>query len=293
MQGSLCLNDGVLYVGNEERTAHVRTFDLDGRELEVGFHFRAPDGGRAAVSGLAVDDDHRLWIADAGANVLRGFTLFGVEVATVGGSAGHDRRGELGAPVDVVSVGSDDGQELLVASGGLRRNAVQLLHLGSGRTRPLHSCGRPDERFRRVRRLARLGPWTWVCETGAGRVQVFRDGEFHFHFSLPVAGGARFEPRALAPLADGRLVLAVGGAHSALLLLDASGRLLARLCGGGAEDGAVLEPNDLALEAGRCDERARVIVIDSDGERVQVFTLGGQCYGSFPGFSGAEGGLDS
>lgn len=289
MQGSLCVKEGVVYVGNEERTAHLRSFDLDGRELEAGFDFRAPGGGRTAVSGMDLDADHRLWVADAATGILRAFTLFGAEVASVEGGEAGDRRGELGVPVDVVSAGCDDGQELLVASRGVRRNAVHLLHLGSGATRALRSLGRPDEPFRRVRRLARSGPWIWVCETGAGRVQVFREGEFHFCFSLPAAGGAPFEPRALAPLADGRLVLAVGGTRGALLLVDASGRLIRTLCSRGEGEGEVLEPNDLALETGRADERTRVVVIDSDGDRVQVFTLAGRCYGAFPSLRGPLG----
>ncbi|MDP6539801.1 MAG: hypothetical protein QF903_07060 [Planctomycetota bacterium] len=286
MQGSLCVRDGVVFVGCEERTAHVRSFDLDGRELAAGFDFRAPDGGRAAARGLDLDEDHRLWVADDAASALRAFTLFGAEVAGVEGAPGGDRRGELGAPVDVVSTGSDDGQELLVASAGVRRNAVQRLHLGSGRTSSLRSLGRPDERFRRVRRLARLGRWIWVTETGAGRIQVFRDGAFHFAFTLPAAGGAPCEPRAVAPLDDGRLVVAVGGAASGLLLTDASGRPTATLCGGGPGEGRVVEPNDLALESSDAHEGTRLVVIDSDGDRVQVFTLGGRCYGAFEGLRG-------
>jgi len=292
VQGSLCLSRGVLYVGVQAMTAHVRAFDLDGEPLEAGFSFRAPDGGRAAVSGLALDEDHRLWVADAASRSLRAFTLFGAEVASVAGVAsergdGSDRRGELGVPVDVVTWGSDEAQELCVASGGERRHALQMLSPLTGRGASLRSLGDPNGRFRGLRRVARSGRFTWVCEPGAGRVQVFRDGEFHFQFRLPVAGGAAFEPRAVALLADGRAVLAHGGEHSALLLVDASGRLLAHLAAAGDEEGSVREPNDVVVEPGADDRATRVAVIDSDGERIQVFTLGGRCYGSFASLPGA------
>lgn len=291
MLGSLDLRGGVLYVGTEEKTAHVRAFDLDGRLLEAGFSFRGPDGAAASVDGLAVDDDHRVWVADAVGGRLIAFTIFGAEVGRVDRAThgAHDGPGFLASPVDVISVGCDAEQQLVVASKGRRRHAVQVLPLGSGSSTSLRPRGRPDGRFHGVRGIASRERWLWVCEGSAGRVQVFRDEEFHFAFEVPLAGGARFEPNALVSLPDGRLLVAQGGPASSLLLLDRSGRFLRTLAGTGRETGEVHEPGDLALEEGEDDRRSRLAVIDRDGTRVQIFNLLGDCYGTFPDFPGSEG----
>ncbi len=298
MQGSLHLDQGVLYVGSHELSAHVRTFDLQGRRLEAGFSFRPADGGRSSVDGLAVDVDRRVWIADGAARRLRVFTLFGVEIAGVGPEAparteskasrrehraGDDRAGELGAPADVLSSSSDDEQHLVVASGGRRRHALQVLELGSGRTRSLRPLGDPLGRFGGLCDIAVDGRLLYACERLAGRVQVFRDGEFHYAFTLPVAGG-RFEPRAIAPLGEGRLLICQGGPASALLLVGPCGVLLRVLAEQGGDTGEVLEPNDVVVERGDEERGTRAVVIDRDGDRVQVFTLAGACEGAFPDF---------
>lgn len=285
MRGSLSLKDGVLYVGSEEKTAHVALYDLDGRRLEPGFSFRGPGGVAAAVDGLAVDADHRVWIADGVGGRLVAFSIFGGELAKVEGArqGDHDGLGYLGSPVDVVSVGSDLDQELFVASGGRRRHAVQVLPLGEGRTRSLRPLGRPDGRWQGVRGIAVADRTIWVCEGLAGRVQVLRDEEFHFAFAVPVAGAGRFEPNAVHPLPDGRLLLAHGGAASAVLLLDRGGRLLRVLAESGTAEGRVFEPGDLAVLPGADDRHTRLAVIDRDGLRVQVFNLAGDCHGTLPG----------
>ena len=291
MQGSLHLENGVLYVGAHELTAHVRAYDLDGRRLEAGFSFRAPGGGRSSVDGLALDRDHRLWIADGAARRLRAFTLFGSEVAGVTAEPGleEDRAGELGAPSDVLSLGSDEEHRLVVASAGRRRHAVQVLSLGAGRTLSLRPLGDPAGEFAGVCDLAlrpapvegEPGALLYACERLAGRIQVFRDLEFHFALHVPVRG-ARFDPRAAAPLEGGRLVVCQGGPASALLVVDAGGRVLRQLAGPGTDEGQVQEPNDVVVEPGRDDAHTRVLVVDREGTRVQVFTAGGACYGAFP-----------
>ncbi len=287
MSGSLAYSKGVLYVGTEARTARVRSFDLDGRELEVDFTFGGESGRAASALGLDIDEDHRLWVADGVGERLLAFTLFGDRVAGVEAAAGRarDKRGVLGRAIDVVSRGSDDAQELLVASSGRRRHAVQLLPLGGGAPQSLRSGGHVDVPFQDVRGIAWRERFAWVCEREAGRVQVFRDLDYHFEFRVQPSAGARFRPNAIQPLPDGRLVVAQGGAASALLLLDARGRLLSMLAGHGAQEGALIEPNDVAVAPGEDDRHTRVVVIDGEGARIQVFNLEGDCYGTFPGFA--------
>lgn len=285
MHGSLALFEGVLYVGSEARSAEVRAFDLDGRELALVAQFEGEDGGAAAASGIAVDQDHRLWVADAVGERLLAFSLFGKRLADVDETAlaARGRSGELGAPIDVISLGADDEQRLIVASKGLRRHAVRSLPLGSGKPTSLRPGGDPEELFHGVRGLAHADDLLYVCESGAGRVQVFKGERFHFAFDA----GSRttpWSPVAAAALGDGRVLVVHGAEDGALLLFDAAGRLRRVLAEGGVEAGRLRAPNDVVVELGRDDRRTRVAVIDRDGTRVQVFNLEGRCYGSFPGF---------
>jgi hypothetical protein len=282
MQGCLTLKDGVLYVGRHELTAHVRPYDLDGRPLAPGFSFRGPEGEPVVLAGLDIDADHHLAIARSASSRVRAFSVFGREARSFGGAvrSERDERGSLGAPVDVAVATRDDDPVLVVASGGWRRHAVQLFRCDGRWIGSLRPEGNPLGRFHGVGRVASLGRMIYVCETRAGRVQVFRDGEFHFAFGLPVASAGRFEPVSAAPLEDGRLVIAAGGTHAALLLVDAAGRLQEVLAERGEEAGRVLDPGDVVVEEGAGGASTRIALIDRDAERVQVFTLDGRCFGA-------------
>lgn len=288
MQGSLALHRGVLYVGRHAKTATVQAFDLDGHELSEGFSFRDARIGRSVAAGLSVDDERRVWVADTPSSRVRTFTVFGREIGGLGASveepltdavAGLDRAGTVREPVDVVARGDADGLRLLVACGGVRRHAVQLFDEAGRLLASPRSAGDPRGLFRRVRSAALRGRLIFVAEAGAARVQVFRDGEFHFQ----IGGRSRheaFEPVAVAPLEDGRIVVASAGPASALLLFDATGRLLRVLAEHGDAQGGVHEPSDVVVEEAERDHRARLAVIDQDGERVQVFSLEGRCFGA-------------
>ena len=140
MHGGLALRSGVLFVGRHAGTARVAPFDLDGRRLSPGFTFGGGSAGRAAITGMAVDEDRRLWVADAAARCLRIFTAFGRSLGELGSEdeagpdgerlASTDRPGDLGRPVDVAVRGADVEQELIVAARGRRRRRY-------GRGRPL------------------------------------------------------------------------------------------------------------------------------------------------------------
>ncbi|MEM7310709.1 MAG: hypothetical protein AAF682_28810 [Planctomycetota bacterium] len=297
MHGALALHRGTLFVGRWEKTAHVRAFDLDGAPLEAGFSFRDPELQRSVAAGLAVDDDRHLWVADTPAQRVRLFTLFGREIGGLGVGGEDlapelipDRAGEVRRPVDVAVEGDSDAVKIVVASGGERRHAVQVFG-GSGRlVASLRPGGDPRGVFRGVAGVGLSGRTIAVAEGGAERIQVFRDGDYHFSFAPPDAATARrFEPTAVEPLADGRFLVAGRGAGSGLWLFGASGGLLLTLARGGEDEGEVLDPSDLAVEQRGSDRSSRVAVIDRDGERVQVFTLEGRCYGAFPGLPGAQG----
>ncbi len=284
IQGSLALRGGVLYVARHEGTARVRPHDLDGRALSSGFELRGPHDEACALGGIDVDGDRQVWLADAATARVRAFSLFGRETHELRGHARErdDARGTLRGVTDVALLENDDDFALVVASPGWRRHAVQIFQPDGRFVMSLRSQGDPHARFHGVTRVAARGRWIYVCEASAGRVQVFRDREFHFAFAVPVRTGARFEPVALAPLDTGHMLLAVGGAESALLQVDGAGRLVRVLAQRGGAHGQVLDPLDVVAEAHELSGDPRIAVIDRDGERVQIFTLSGRCHGELP-----------
>jgi hypothetical protein len=284
MHGSLALSRGTLFVGVHAKTARVRTFDLGGRELGPSFSFCDRSVGRSAVTGLAVDADHTLWIADSPAHRVRRFSLFGREVGGLGSAGAGEATallaGSIAHPVDVEVLGSPEDACIAVACSGESRHAVQLFDSELVWRASLSAFGEPGRPFRGVVRLAGSGERLYVAEALGRCVQVFRAGAFLCAFHLTDARGERFEPSALAPLADGRLVVGCRTPSSALFLLDGSGRVQRRLAGPGEGEGAVLDPSDVVVEPGADDRHARLYVIDRDGLRVQVFTLEGRCLGA-------------
>jgi len=287
MSGGLALGAGALYAGTAEKTAHIHSYDLDGRPLAAAFSFRGQADAAAKVSGLCVDSDRRLWIADKQGACLWCFSVFGKRLVQVPGDS-EDRTGCLGRPVAVASLGEDAEQELVVASGGRRRHALHILPVeaGAGGALSLRPQGHHDKEFEDVIHVDALEDKILCCERGAGRVQIFQHREFHFAFEPEVPKGA--ELRCARMCADGRFVCAFGGESSSLLLLDRRGRLMKVIASAGEEEGCVFEPSDLVLERGALDAKARVWVLDRDACRIQVFTLEGRCHGSFPEFPSRE-----
>ncbi len=292
----------MLFVGRQALTAEVSSHDLDGRPLETRFSFRDSDAGRSSVDGLDVDADRRLWIADGASGKVRCFTLFGVEVASVGDeSPGVDARGALGQPVDVRVIGTDEDMLLLVASGGDRRHALQVLVPSGGKGRSIAPMGDPEGRFRRIRGLDWRDGELAVVEAGARRVQVFEGSlagrlVFRFAFEIPEELG---EPEAVALAGEGRFLVVTRGHRSGLHLFDAAGRPIRCVAGDEREigEGGVDQPCAVALDLvdsgpadsalADSDRRSRVCVLDREGERVQVFSLDGRSFGSILGLGDA------
>ena len=286
MSGGLCLKDGVLYVGRNPGAATIEMFDLDGNPLGTGFALEPADGARPFVRGLSVDADHRIWVADSGTRRVRAYTVTGQELSAEPGSSrsSADSPGSFGAVVDVDAVGVEDSAALWIACGGERRHGLQAVQLKSGRTVSLRSQGDVDGVFRSLVRVAVRATRVYAVEYAARRIQVFRDGAFLYSlrpFSTSTSRGFAFEPTSVAPLDDGRAVIAQAGPASAVWLVDAEGRILCTLASHGSDAGRVLDPSDVVVEDGREDRTARVAVMDRDGDRLQVFTLAGECYGAF------------
>jgi sugar lactone lactonase YvrE len=286
VRGSLALRHGVLYVGRHEGSAHVRPYDLDGVPLSDGFSFRGPDRAAVELAGFAVDPDHRVWVADARHAAIRRFTLVGRETDRWRANASGDALGAFGTLVDLEIAERDGDLECWIASGGWRRHAIQLCGDDGEVRASLRSEGEPHSVFQGVARIARDSQRLYVCEPHARRVQVFRGLEFEFAFRLAGAARRPLEPVALAPLDDGRMVVACGGEESALVLVDRGGRVERVLAEGGEGVGRVLDPTDVVAEPGGEDRSARIAVIDRSAERVQVFTLEGRCQGALAALPG-------
>lgn len=288
--GCLALRSGVLYVGRHVRRAHVRLFDLDGHALAGGFTV----GDRStpvAASGLAVDEDRRVWLADPLNGVVRGFNVFGREGLRFGPEdpSAHpeplrqpDVARAVGRPLAVAAEGSADDLRLAIGSDGDRRHGLQVFGPEGHLIRSLRPRGESHGRFQGVSGVDVSGRWIAACEPRAGRVQVFRDMDHHYTFEVRAAGG-RAEPRAVALLPDGGSLVACAGEVNAVLRFDGAGRLVAELASGGEAEGQVFEPSDLVVESGREELRARVAVIDQSGDRLQVFSLSGTYFGSVEG----------
>lgn len=286
MRPRLAAQAGVLHVLRRARGARIASFDWDGRPLAPGFALPPGRLGPADARGLAVDSDHRLWIADRRSAALRAFSLFGVEVAAplAPPPARADVAGALPELSALAASGVEEELVLVAASAGERRHALQVFGADGSLRASLRPLGDPQQRFRGLCDLALCGRLLYACEEEAARIQVFRDGEFHF--ALRVGGGLR--PSSLGVLADGRLLVAAGGEDSGLWLLEADGRCAARLACHGTGDGELCDPSSIAIEEGPDERHTRLAVLDLDGDRVQVFALDGRCFGSFPDLSGAS-----
>jgi hypothetical protein len=269
VKARLCSAGGVLYLLREQRGPRLAPFDWDGRPLGEGFAIPAADGAACDPRGLSVDGDRRLWIADRGARALRAFSVFGIEVQRLGGAFE-----QLSA---VAAAGVEHELVLLAGSSGERRHALAWLGPEGGLRSSLRPLGDPEGRFRGLCDLALRGRTLHVCEEPARRIQVFRDGEFHY----ALATGA-LAPCAIAPLEDGRVLAAQAGEASALVLLGPDGSLVRALAAHGEAEGEVLDPCSLAVLEGEDERHTRVAVLDRGGDRVQVFALDGRCFGCFP-----------
>lgn len=285
MFGALTVSRGVLYVARPGARAWVRPYDFDGRALATGFRVRGLEGVRADLRALAADADRRIWAADAGSRAVRAFNVFGQELflARDDDASNADRAGRFGQPVGIAAVGVEDETRLVVASAGERRHALHLVDPAARTALSLRPMGDPNASFRRLAGVAAAGRFAYACERGAGRVQVFRDGEFHFACHTTLAPGLRetFEPSAVAVLADGRLLVCHAGAHAAVLLFEAGGRFVRALATDGADDVELSEPSAIAIDEAFAAGAPRFAVLDQAGARVQVLSLEGRCFGSF------------
>lgn len=284
MPTCLGLRHGVLWVARSVKTTRAVPYDVNGRRLGAGF---AVVG--AEVRGIAVDQDRRVWAADAASGALRAFTAFGAEIAGMRSleDPEADRPGAFGDPAGIAAQGIEAEAQLLVSRRGTRRHALFVLEPEGGAIRSLRPDGDPQGVYSGLGGVALSGRLAYACEPGKSSVQVFRDGDFHFRISMPrpLHGREPWEPCGVAVSLDGRTVVACrGGGGGAVFLFDPGGSLLRRIAGCGTsrgDTGEVEEPTAVVVQDAGRDRSSLALVLDREGDRVQVFTFEGACLGAF------------
>lgn len=287
MRPSLALN-GSIVVASQPGDG-VRLFDLDGRRLGAN-----EDGAAAAAvfdvdrpGGVAMDDDRRVWVCEPHASSVVCFSAFGRPAARlVDGpdASGRDAPGVLGRPHAIDVRGDTDGLELVVASRGRRRHALQVFDEAGTCVRSLRPGGDSHGTFRSLEGVAFDGRFVHAVEAG-GRVSIYRDLDHHFGFDAAAIANVASEGlrlRAVAPAGGGRV--AVVSERDGVLLFGPGGAFLGRPIPTGPHAGGASDleaPVDLVIERGRDDARRRVVVMDREGARIQVFSLVGSSFGTF------------
>jgi hypothetical protein len=287
---SLALRHGVLWIARSVKVTRLAPFDVNGRRLGPGFTMHGIDRAGTEVRGIAVDEDHRVWAADAASGSLRAFTAFGAEITALRSlqDPESDRPEAFGDPGGIASQGVEADARLLLSRRGERRHALLLVDPARGTSSSLRAGGDAQGSFSNLAGVALSERLAFACETGKKSVQVFRDGEFHYRISMPAPrrGVSSLEPCSVAALRDGRAVVACrGGEGGAVLLFDPGGSLVRCIAVGRAdgtvETGDVEGPSAVAVQEGASDRTSLVLVLDRDGDRVQAFSLDGACLGSF------------
>lgn len=266
MAGGVAVRANLLCVTWSAARGHVFLFDLEARRPMSTWTVPNGDRGWSDAAGVAMDEHFHLFVADPHNDRVCHFSAFGRHLGDLGtqapdvGDQARDRPGVLDRPHAVALL----GDTVLVACGDrARRRGVQRFSKNGDVLRPLASGGDVEATFAAPRGIHADPEGVFVADTLAGRVQRFRaDGTFVAH--LPVrAAPAMARPIAVLRLAADRVLVADRGDEAGLVVISTSG---APSLAAAAMHEHVREPVALAA-----DERGRVYVLDSGGERVVRF----------------------
>jgi len=266
MAGGVAVRANLLCVTWSAAHGHVFLFDLEARRPMSSWTMPKGARGWSDAAGVAMDEHFHLFVADPHNDRVCHFSAFGRHLGDLGaagpdaGDVVRDRPGVLDRPHAVAVA----GDSVFVACGDrARRRGVQRFTRAGGLLRPLASGGDVEAAFGAPRGVHADAEGVLVADTLAGRVQRFRaDGTFVAH--LPVrAAPTMSRPVAVLRLPSGLVLVADRGDEPGLVAITAGG---APSTAAAAMAAHVRDPMALAA-----DERGRVYVLDSGGERVVRF----------------------
>jgi DNA-binding beta-propeller fold protein YncE len=228
-------------------------------------------GGLAQPSAVAVDDEGRVWIAEAFSDRVRAFDRDGQEVASIGRTGSGP--GELLSPGGLAI--APDGTLYVADSGNhrIQRFSPEGEPLGTlGEWGPfLQELPPESERLNEPLGLAIAGERLYVADSRHHRIAVFTlDGALVASIGRRGREPGQLErPSAVAVDAEGSLYVADSGNHR-VQKLDGQGRCVKAWGEFGPWLGFFSDPTGIAWREGR------VYVADRDNHRVQVFSSDGE-----------------
>ncbi|MHC4076918.1 MAG: NHL repeat-containing protein [Planctomycetota bacterium] len=266
MYGGIAVTGNILCLSYSDVGGRVFLVDLDEKRPVAFWEYVGTDGGYADAGGIAMADDHTIYVADTRNDIVRRFSVFGKAVGTLGeaherppGARSRDRQGPLDRPRAVAW----HAGLVWVACGEQRlRCGVQRFRSSGESLKPLPAFGDASRRFGAPQGLCVGDFGAFVADTLHGVVQRFTvAGRFVSELRTGQAENEVSRPVAVQVLADGGLLVADQGDVCGLKHFDANGQLVAEPLG---RDPRLQDPVGLAQ-----DSKGRVYVLDRDGERVQ------------------------
>jgi DNA-binding beta-propeller fold protein YncE len=240
-------------------TPRIQVFDLDGNY--IGPTWTTPDSRNGRPSGLSIDRDGNLIVADSHYGCIRIYSPDGQELRHFGGERGHE-PGQFGYISDAIQ--DQDGYYYVSEYG--ENDRITKLDSEGKLVKTWGKVGTEPGEFSRVRALA-LGPdgLIYVADSVNHRIQVFtRDGEL-----VRIIGELGSEPGhlkypydvAFGPSGD---LYVVEFENSRVQKFTREGVSLG--CWGvpGREPGGLHSPWALVV-----DRKGRVHIIDTENNRVQ------------------------
>lgn len=259
---AIAARNGRIYVADTS-TETIVVFDVPRRKL-FRFGQRKPNV-LAKPSGLALDDQMQVYVADAKRRQVMVFDSLGLFLRAIGGPADLERPtgvavsrdGERIYAIDRSDNESDNHRVVIYAKDGTKIKVIGTRGSGDGQFNvPLQAAVAPDGTL-------------CVLDSGNFRVQAFdRDGNFlHAFGNAGINPGNLARPRGIAVDDDGK-VYVTDASFNNFQIFTPDGRLLLAVGHGSGNS----NPGRFGLLSGiAVDETGRIYVVDQLFNKVQVF----------------------